>query len=167
MYLVLFSFIMVNNLSWFSGTYFRRWRNSGLTAPAHGVRQVTFVVTKVQLAWQLLQSRAICSRALYCAKYTQTTRHAGKCATQNRMAWHTRISSRPHSSVTGSQKFVEWSLFIQIYGIDSFGFYVTVLCDFGDCVIGWLGHTYSVDYDWQTLERQWCKLPWLLVPVLL
>lgn len=47
----------------------------------------------------------------------------------------------------GSQEYVSKSLFMQIYGIGSSGFYVTVLYDFGDCVVGWLGHTYSVYYD--------------------
>lgn len=47
----------------------------------------------------------------------------------------------------GSQEYVSKSLFMQIYGIGSSGFYVTVLYYFGDCVVGWLGHTYSVAFD--------------------
>ena len=63
-------------------------RNSGGAAPVHGIRQVTFwenkrsfVATKVQLAWKILQRRAISSRVLFCAKITVESGFRTKCTT--------------------------------------------------------------------------------------
>ena len=87
MYLFLCSFILRFLVGRDCLTSFRRakqrWCRSGAGHPASHFwgNKRSFVATKVQLAWKILQRRAMSSRVLFCAKITVERGFRTKCTT--------------------------------------------------------------------------------------